>query len=88
MNFSTGDSAALVALLAAPCALAQADKPGAKLEKETEGKEKKSGEKSRESNQLFQRDKVWTLHLIVTPEEWKKIEPPMLRLGQCSILRL
>jgi spore coat protein H len=70
-------SLALVALLAAPCALAQADKPGAKLEKETEGKEKKSGEKSRESDQLFQRDKVWTLHLIVTPEEWKKIEPPM-----------
>jgi hypothetical protein len=52
-------SLALVALLAAPCALAQADNPGAKLEKETEGKEKKSGEKSRESDQLFQRDKVW-----------------------------
>jgi hypothetical protein len=34
-----------------------------------------AGAQTQESDQLFQRDKVWTIHLIVTPEEWKKIEP-------------
>jgi spore coat protein H len=41
----------------------------------TEAKVEKK-EKTREAEALFVRDKVWNIHIIVTPEEWKKIEPP------------
>ena len=44
-----------------------------KQDKEPKRKEKKAD--GQESDQLFQRDKVWTIHLVVSSEEWKKIEP-------------
>lgn len=56
----------LVTGLAAPAG-AQAPTP--------KRKEKTAGAPVLESDQLFQRDKVWTINLVVTPAEWKKIEP-------------
>jgi spore coat protein H len=62
---------ALVVWLSLP-AWAQEPTPS-NQDKEPKRKEKKTD--ASEADQLFQRDKVWTINLIVTSEEWKKIEP-------------
>jgi len=67
---------ALFALLATAPVIAkkQEDKPAKK--KKAKSEDDSSQDKSHEADKLFGLDKVWTVHLKVSPEAYKALDPP------------
>ncbi|MEP7338433.1 MAG: CotH kinase family protein [Acidobacteriota bacterium] len=76
--------AALLAMLIVASAFArQTEQQGEKQAKKKKAKseDEPSQEKNHEADKLFGLDKVWTVHLKVSPEAYKALDPPNAQRG-------